>query len=392
MGPVHGPGGLTIHSISGEFVYTSARLVGNFSCSDGDLNNIHGMILPAMKSNLQGIFTDCPHRCVFYNSCTSVLEFTFVLKFWPVSHDVLKCIVRILYRRERLGWLEQSWLLAKSVGHNFDISTLYAKIANDMAEAQTPEGMVPDIAPEYVKFAGGFRDSPEWGMAFPMVVNYLHQEYNDTNALTKHYSAMRKYMMYLASKADKTGVIAYGLGDWTMVQKSPLGVTATMVFVEGCQNMARLAAVLHKNDDAMMFKNLATKSSAGYDAKFYDPKTGGYGTQTGTAMPLALGVAKDPAAATKWLVNSIATANNHSLTGEIGWPYLVRAFSMGPEVAVLQAMLHKKDAPSYLYQYLQGATTRTEQWDADRTASWCAYPSLSDLSSTPPLFLVLQLT
>ena len=105
------------------------------------------MILPAMKSNLQGIFTDCPHR-------------------------------------ERLGWLEQSWLLAKSVGHNFDLSTLYAKIADDMAEAQTPEGMVvtqrcfldlraarslltpkallfqPDIAPEYVKFAGGFRDSP----------------------------------------------------------------------------------------------------------------------------------------------------------------------------------------------------------------------------------------
>ena len=29
-----------------------------------------------------------------------------------------------------------------------------------MAEAQTPDGMVPDIAPEYVKFAGGFRDSP----------------------------------------------------------------------------------------------------------------------------------------------------------------------------------------------------------------------------------------
>ena len=144
--PVTGPGGVTIASIRGEFVYTSAELVGNFSCSDEDLNRerdrfsasfvpppllsvslldagIHGMILPAMKSNLQGIFTDCPHR-------------------------------------ERLGWLEQSWLLAKSVGHNFDLSTLYAKIADDMAEAQTPDGMVPDIAPEYVKFAGGFRDSP----------------------------------------------------------------------------------------------------------------------------------------------------------------------------------------------------------------------------------------
>lgn len=115
---VHGPGNVTIASITGEFVYTSAKLVGNFSCSDDALNQIHSMILPAMKSNLQGIFTDCPHR-------------------------------------ERLGWLEQSWLLAKSVGHNFDLSTLYAKIARDMAEAQDPDGCVPDIAPEYVRFSGG---------------------------------------------------------------------------------------------------------------------------------------------------------------------------------------------------------------------------------------------
>ena len=164
--------------------------------------------------------------------------------------------------------------------------------------------------------------------------------------------------------------IAAANSDWTMVQKSPLGVTATMVFVEGLQNMERMATVLGKTADAALFKAMAAKSVQGYTAKFHDAKSGGYGTQCGTAMPLALGVANDPAAATKWLVDSIGAARNHSLTGEIGWPYLVRAFSTGPEVAVLQAMLHKTDAPSYLYQYYMGATTLTEQWDADRTASW----------------------
>jgi len=53
-GHVTGPGNVTIHSITGEFVYTSAKIVGNFTCSDEALNRIHSMIVPAMKSNLQG--------------------------------------------------------------------------------------------------------------------------------------------------------------------------------------------------------------------------------------------------------------------------------------------------------------------------------------------------
>ena len=266
-GHVTGPGNVTIHSITGEFVYTSAKIVGNWSCSDASLNAIHSMILPAMKSNLQGIFTDCPHR-------------------------------------ERLGWLEQSWLLAKSVGHNFDISTLYAKIAQDMAEAQDPDGCVPDIAPEYVRFSGGFRDSPEWGLAFVMVPVYLYDEYNDTAALRKFYPGMKRYIDYLTSRADQeTGIISYGLSDWTCTQCVDMGVTATMVYIEGLQNMERMATALGKAaTDGATFKALAAKSVKGYTNKWYDAATGAFDTAKGsgaaqcaTSMPLALGVAPSPA-------------------------------------------------------------------------------------------------
>jgi alpha-L-rhamnosidase len=57
------------------------------------------------------------------------------------------------------------------------MSTLYVKISRDMAEAQDVDGCVPDIAPEYVRFASGFRDSPEWGLAFVMVPVYLYDQY-----------------------------------------------------------------------------------------------------------------------------------------------------------------------------------------------------------------------
>ncbi len=51
------------------------------------------------------------------------------------------------------------------LSYNYDASSLALKIVEDIAAAQLPGGLVPDIAPEYVVFDGGFRDSPEWGSA-----------------------------------------------------------------------------------------------------------------------------------------------------------------------------------------------------------------------------------
>merc|ERR1712238_45569 len=135
--------------------------------------------------------------------------------------------------RERLGWLEQSWLLKGSLAANFDLSSLYAKIVHDMSEAQLTNGLVPDIAPEYIVFPGDFRDSPEWGLAMVMLPVFLYDQYQDSRTLQRFYANMSSYINYLTSKANN-GILAYGLGDWTSIgDMSPKGVTATMVYFEG---------------------------------------------------------------------------------------------------------------------------------------------------------------
>ena len=64
-------------------------------------------------------------------------------------------------------------------------------------------------------FSGGFRDSPEWGIALPMVTVFLYDEYNDTDTLTRFYPNMVRYIDYLTTKADpKSGLVKYGLGTW----------------------------------------------------------------------------------------------------------------------------------------------------------------------------------
>ena len=111
-----------------EMLHTrnSSPEAGRFECSNELFNRINTLILWAIRSNFQGVLTDCPHR-------------------------------------EKLGWLEQTLLMGGGIHYNFDLYHLYSKQVMDMIEAQTTEGLVPDIAPEYVHFDRGFRDSPEWG-------------------------------------------------------------------------------------------------------------------------------------------------------------------------------------------------------------------------------------
>ena len=113
-----------------EMLHTcnSSPKSGNFSCSNQLFNQIYTLIDWAMRSNLQSVVTDCPHR-------------------------------------EKLGWLEQTYLMGASLHYNYELYALYKKAIKDMMDAQTSDGLVPDIAPEYTQFTGGFRDSPEWGSA-----------------------------------------------------------------------------------------------------------------------------------------------------------------------------------------------------------------------------------
>ena len=120
-----------IEQVEGQFMHAALPVVGQFSCSNEQLNRIHDLILAAIRSNMQSVLTDCPHR-------------------------------------EKLGWLEQAHLMAPSIMANFDASRFLAKICRDMREAQHDNGCVPTIAPQYTSFKPPwdvFNDSPEWGSA-----------------------------------------------------------------------------------------------------------------------------------------------------------------------------------------------------------------------------------
>jgi alpha-L-rhamnosidase len=139
----------------------------------------------AQRSNMMSVLTDCPHR-------------------------------------EKLSWLEQVHLNGPSLRYEFDLARIFAKSINDMADSQLENGLVPDIAPEYVVFVNGFRDSPECGSAFILGAWQQYEWTGDSALLRKYFDEMKRYVEYLGSKA-KDEIVSHGLGDWYDLGPKPPG-------------------------------------------------------------------------------------------------------------------------------------------------------------------------
>jgi len=345
------PGGKTprMLSLTGEFVHARVPVAGRFASSDPLFNRIHALIDRAVLSNLASVVTDCPTR-------------------------------------EKLGWLEQTYLNSSTILLNYDAGGIYEKMSRDMADSQLSDGLVPGIAPEYVAFVDGqgnstaFRDSPEWGSAAILSPWALYQLTGDQRPLRESYPVMQRYAAYLGSRA-KGNLLDYGLGDWYDIGPNPPGysqltskfVTATGTYYEDLEVLGKIASLLGRTQDATAYARLAAEVRDAFNAKLFNPETNQYdkGSQTANALPLALGMtpAGHEQAVLENLVADIHAHGNHVTAGDIGFHYVVRALTDYGRSDVLAAMLSRTDSPSYGFQLTRGATTLTEAWDTNPDSS-----------------------
>ncbi len=316
---------------------------GNFECSNPLFNRIYTLINWAIKSNLQSVVTDCPHR-------------------------------------EKLSWLEQDYLMGNSIHYNFDVYHLYSKLVQDLQDAQYPEGFVPDIAPEYVVFEGGFLDSPEWGSSSVILPWLLYKWYGDKQILEKAYGMTKKYVDYLDSKSSGH-LLSHGLGDWFDYglkppgesQLTPKTVTATSIYYYDVVLVSKMAAILNNTADAAKYTALATSIKQSFNKKYFNSKTKVYstGSQTAMAMPFSVGLVdnKYKNAVIKNLVDSIYAGNKALTAGDVGFHFLVNALDKGGASQLLFDMNNRDDVPGYGFQLKKGATALTESWPAREDVS-----------------------
>lgn len=316
----------------------SSPEVGSFKCSNDLFNSIYDLINWSIKSNLASVATDCPHR-------------------------------------EKLGWLEQTHLMGNSIKFIYDIHNLYDKVIDDMIEAQLENGLVPDIAPEYVPFSGGFRDSPEWGSACIILPWDMYEWYGDIEAVKKAYPMMKKYLGYLRNKSEDH-ILSYGLGDWYDLgpefpgeaQLTPKAVTATSIYFYDTKLLAEMANLIGEKEDALYFSRMAEEIRIAFNTKFFDPDTKIYstGSQTAYSMPLFFGMVDESIRpqVVENLIKSIKENNKALTAGDVGYRYLLRVLEEENQSQLIYEMNSRTDVPGYGYQLAKGATSLTESWAA----------------------------
>ena len=321
----------------------SSPATGSFECSYELFNQTNELIKWAIKSNLQSVVTDCPHR-------------------------------------EKLGWLEQTYLMGASLHYNFNLYHLYRKQVQDMMESQTDQGLIPGFTPEYKQSSGGFRDSPEWGSASVILPWMLYRWYGDTLVMREAWPMMCRYVDYLKSKSDNH-ILSHGLGDWFDLgpknpgpsQLTPIAATATAIYYYDLVLLSKMAGLLNKKNDKTYYSTMAEEVKKAYNGAFYNAETGVYatGSQTAMAMPWVVGLAdeEDKKLIIENLADSIRAYGKPLTAGDVGFHYLVRALTEGGQSQLLYEMNARNDVPGYGYQLKKGATSLTESWPALESVS-----------------------
>ncbi len=327
-----------LDSVQGEFIYPNLGAKGDFHCSEQLFNDIHKIILQAVLSNTKSYLTDCPHR-------------------------------------EKLPWLEQSYLIGPSMMANFDYQSLYEKIEQDMTDAQRETGLVPDISPEYIVFGyhKGFVDSPEWGSACIINPWLLYKKYGNTRLFAQYYDVMKKYLDYLSGMTHHH-ILHHGLGDWLDIgpckphsQNTPVPVIATAIYYYDLCIMEKVAGMLGKHEDAKGFAALKTEVFREYNLQFFDDQTFRYatGSQAAQAMSLMAGLVPEEyeEKVLNYLVRDIKGRGYAITAGDIGHPFVTAALMTYGRSDILYEMTKITDRPGYGYQVMHGATTLAEEWD-----------------------------
>ncbi|MDR3118215.1 MAG: glycoside hydrolase family 78 protein [Mediterranea sp.] len=331
------------------FVHNAARKISSFETSNALFNATHRLIEKAVRSNMQAVFTDCPHR-------------------------------------EKLGWLEQVHLNGPGLLYNYDLRSYAPKLIQDMADAQQPNGAIPSIAPQYVHFEGpgmdDFAESPEWGGAIVMLPFMYRRIYGDDMLIRTFYPRMRAYVDYLTARAEHH-IVSFGLGDWYdygpfragFSRNTPVPLVATAHYYMYILHMEDAARLTGNTPDADRYRRLAGEVKSAFNNRFLDRKTTQYGTgsQCSNALPLFLNLPEDDGQYVRTLhnlVQDIQAHGNRLTTGDVGNRYLIGALARNGMHGLIYRMFDHDEAPGYGFQLKMGATTLTEQWDPRQGSSW----------------------
>ena len=328
-----------------ELIHTRCALAetGRFWCSADLYNRIHTMIDWAFRSNMSWVMTDCPHR-------------------------------------EKLGWLECAYLLARSYLYRYDGREWFAKIARDIGDAQEASGLVRTVAPSYPagRFPGAFDFTVEWGAAAVLVPWEHYCWYGDAQVLRTCLPSMRRYVDYITGLAHN-GLAPGGLGDWYDYghgygpgpsRFTPPELSATATWALCALTVSKAAEAVGESDIAQQYRALHARIAENFRRAFQDPATHLLkhlgSPQCANAMAICAEVIpeEDRGKLVQDIVADLERRGWQQTAGDVGHVYLIRALAQAGRSDVLHKVYSRAGLGSYGGILAKGLTSLPETWDA----------------------------
>ncbi|MDB5159316.1 MAG: alpha-L-rhamnosidase [Mucilaginibacter sp.] len=340
---------LDAESIRIKEAHTDVAPNGSFECSNPFLNKIYSAYLKTQQANLHGsLSSDCPHR-------------------------------------ERLGYTGDGQVGMESALLSFNMPQFYNKWINDIDDARNKKtGFVTHTAP----FAGG-GGGPAWGSAYVIMPWLYFSYYGDTTLLKQHYAGMKQWVEYLGTKTNNKGLInheepnGWCLGDWCTPDKIqiPELLVNTAYYYHVTDLMAKVAAVLGKNDDHDKFVNLAGQIKANFNNAYFNASTNNYwqGRQGSDVFALAFGLVPKEKYSLVFnaLLDHLNEINYHFDTGILGTPLLLKVLSQNGRDDIAYKIMNQKDTPGFGYLLDSKNSTLWESWNGDGSHSHPMFGSVA---------------
>lgn len=331
------PGTPKLDAVTGIVVTSATPPAGTFECSNPMVNQLQHNIQWGQRGNYLEVPTDCPQR------------------------------------DERLGWMGDAQIFARTATYNADIAAFMTKWTQDVEDAQSPAGDFSDVSPRIGATGPG---SPAWGDAGVIVPWTMYLAYADTRILEKHYAAMVKWIEYIREgNPDLRWVHRSGAnyGDWLNINDDmPRDILGTSYFAYSTHLLAKIAGILGKTEDAQKYETLFEGIREAYNKAYVRPDgrirdAGGHGdTQTCYLMALHFDLLSPEmrTLAEQHLTEHILVrSNTHLATGFVGVGYLCPTLTQIGRTDVAYKLLNNDTFPSWGYSIKHGATTIWERWD-----------------------------
>lgn len=340
------PGTPLPDAITACVVHSATPPAGHFECSHPGVNRIWLNGLWSQRDNFLSVPTDCPQR------------------------------------DERLGWMGDAQVFLRTATYNMDVAAFFTKWMVDVEDAQTPDGIFPDVAPrlrEDLNFVGldQLCGAAGWGDAGVIVPWTLWRMYGDRRILQRHWRAMTAWLDWIERHNPdglRVNQLFNNYGDWlciptdtTFRTHSPMkNLLATAYWADDAAKMSRMARELGREAESTRFRSMFERVRAAFQSEFLR-EDGRLTVDQQTAYLVALAFDLLPPEvrhrAAERLVANIRDLNWHLSTGFIGISHLNPTLTLAGHSDVAYRLLFQDTFPSWLYPVKHGATTIWERWN-----------------------------